>query len=160
MGLVKPLERAGFGQRDIGRMIYQMSECSFGLQRDELRQQGEWMITPQAIGYMREGAAWSQKKAYPDDFVFEFIEPQSEMYYGIKMTECAIQKFYREQKHERYVKYCCLVDYPLYQAYQLHLERTETLGNGGACCDFMYLKTGSTPDGWPPESRPEFKGSA
>jgi len=157
MGLIIPLERAGLSERNIGQVIYLMSRCSFELENEKMKQQGYWMKTPQAVEYMRSGAAWSQKKTYERDFVFEFVEPHSDMYYGINMTECAILKFYRAQHLEKYVKYNCLVDYPMYQAFKLHLDRTETLGNGGACCNFMYLKTGETPDGWPPESRPEFK---
>jgi hypothetical protein len=107
---------------------------------------------------MKQGAQWSQKRVYPADFVFDFVEPQNGYVYGINMTECAIQKFYRQQNLDKYVRYNCLVDYPLYQTMNVHLDRSQTLGNGAADCDFRYLPTGSTPDGWPPEDRPEFKG--
>jgi hypothetical protein len=160
MGLIRPLERAGLSEREIGHVIYLMSACSFELDKEKMEQQGQWMVTPEAVEYMRQGALWSQKKTYPDDFVFAFVEPGDNMYYGINMTECGILKFYREQSLEKYVKYNCLNDYPMYQTYNIHLGRTQTLGNGAACCNFMYLKTGTTQDGWPPETKPEFKEDA
>ena len=156
LGLIKPLQQAGLPEREIGHVIYLMSACSFELDKEKMEQQGQ----PEAMEYMREGALWSQKKTYPDDFVYDFVEPGDNMYYGINMTECGILKFYRKMNLEKYVKYNCLIDYPMYQTYNIHLDRTQTLGNGATCCNFMYLKTGTTPDGWPPETRPEFKEDA
>ncbi len=115
------------------------------------------MFDASTIEYMKRGAELSQKRVYPGDFVFDFVEPQGGYVYGIKMTECAIQKFYRQQNLDKYVRYNCLVDYPLYQTMNVHLDRSQTLGNGADNCDFNYLPTGSTPGGWPPEERPEFK---
>lgn len=157
MGLIGPLERAGLSEREIGHVIYMMSACSFELDREKMEQQGRWLITPEAAEYMKKGALWSQKRTYPGDFVFDFVEPAQSMYYGINMTECGILKFFRNLGLERYVKYNCLIDYPMYQAFNIHLDRTQTLAHGAVCCNFMYLLTGATPDGWPPEARPEFK---
>ncbi len=157
MGIIRPLERAGLNEREIGYVIYLMAQQSFELAREKMEQQGQWMVAAGAVEYMKKGALWSQKRTYPGDFVFDFVEPAKEMHYGINMTECGILKFYRNQKLEKYVKYNCLIDYPMYQTYKIRLERTQTLAGGADCCNFMYLKTGATPDGWPPETRPEFK---
>jgi hypothetical protein len=157
MGIIRPLERAGLGEREIGHVIYLMSQHSFELDREKMEQQGKWMMAAGALEYMKKGAIWSQKRTYPGDFVFDFVEPAENMHYGINMTECGILKFYRNQGFDRYVKYNCLVDYPMYQTYKIHIERTQTLAGGANCCNFMFLSTGATPDGWPPEARPEFK---
>jgi hypothetical protein len=157
MGIIRPLERAGLNEREIGHVIYLMAQQSFEMEREKMEQQGQWMVAAGALEYMKKSAIWSQKRTYPGDFVFNFVEPAADMHYGINMTECAILKFYRNQGLERYVKYNCLIDYPMYQAFNIHLDRTRTLAHSAACCNFMYLKTGTTPNGWPPETRPEFK---
>jgi hypothetical protein len=158
MALIKPLQAQRVPARDIGHTIYLMAQSSFRADSAKLQRQGAQMLTAQTIAYMREGAQWSQKRVYEADFVFDFVEPKDGSVYGINMIECAIQKFYRQQNQDEYVRYNCLVDYPLYQTMNVHLDRSGTLGNGADNCDFRYLPTGSTPDGWPPEERPEFKG--
>ncbi len=158
MALIKPLEALGVTPHNIGHTMYLMAQASFQADGEALQQQGAYMFDEATIDGMRQGAVWSQKRVYAGDFVFDFVEPQCGYAYGIKMTECAIQKFYRQQNLDKYVRYNCLLDYPMYQIMGVHLDRTQTLGNRGTSCDFNYLATGLTPDGWPPENRPEFSG--
>ena len=87
----------------------------------------------------RAEAAGSQKRQYPGDWVFDFIDGDGKEFdYGIDYTECGICKYYQAQGAAEMIPYMCLLDYPVSAALNSGLVRTTTLGRGGARCDFRY----------------------
>ena len=128
-------------------------------------------MNPQAIEYtknvtfsaqtLQAQAERAQKRAYPDDWVFECVLPQDNDDWGIGVTytECAIEKMFKKYGCLRFLPYVCLNDYVIYHEMGLDLTRTETLGNGGTCCDFrIKLSQGKRGVITDPANLAEFKG--
>jgi hypothetical protein len=88
----------------------------------------------------KKGALLSQKKTYHGDWVYEYIEPGKEETFdiGINFTECGIVKLLKKFGKEKYLPFICLNDYATYGAMGIKLERTKTIGNGAAYCDFRF----------------------
>jgi len=107
---------------------------------------------------LKKHAEDSQRRIYPDDFVMAYVDSSGKDFdLGFDYVECAHMKFYRKYGAEKYVRYLCLCDYPLFQGYGIGFSRTQTIANGAASCDFRMRREGQTLDGWPPENVPEFK---
>jgi hypothetical protein len=105
----------------------------------------------------REQAAESQKRQYPGDWAFEFVEGDGEEFdYGLDFTECGICRLYQAQGAEELTPYLCLSDYVVGKAFDRGLVRYKTLAEGADVCDFRY-KAGRESfvyplrDGWPPK---------
>lgn len=92
-------------------------------------------------------AARSQKRLYPEDWVFHITRPHAEddWTFGVTYTECAICKLFHKLGAQRFLRYICLNDYPMYGAMGVAQKRTETLAEHGAYCDFMMKAGGKDP---------------
>jgi hypothetical protein len=106
---------------------------------------------------LRQQAIESQKRLYPGDWVFTFVEGDGEAFdYGLDFTECGICKLYHAQGADELTPYMCLSDYVIGKAFDRGFVRHKTLAEGADVCDFRY-KAGResfvTPlrDGWPPK---------
>ncbi len=89
-------------------------------------------------------AAMSQERIFPNDFVYTYIKGDGkQLDYGVDMTECAIQKFYRQQNAIELVPYMCALDYPLSKRFNRGLVRTQTLVASNVC-DFRYRQDRKT----------------
>ncbi len=92
---------------------------------------------------LKKEAEASQQRAYPGDWVFEFVPGDGDADFGIEYTECGIYKFFKAQRAEEFTPYMCLLDVPISRAMKTGLVRTQTLARGDGRCDFRY-KTGRT----------------
>jgi hypothetical protein len=95
-------------------------------------------------------------RAYPEDWVMDFVEGNGEYSYGIDVTECAIKKFLDRRGAPELTKYLCLTDYLTSEAVGRGLVRTKTLAEGCAGCDFRYRQGRASylyplRNGWPPQ---------
>jgi hypothetical protein len=103
---------------------------------------GRVSASEMAQSKFREAARQSQKKTYPEDWVFEFVEGDGASFdYGVDYLECGICKYFKKQAAEELTPYLCLMDFPVSGAQNTGLVRTSTLAHGARCCDFRY-KTG------------------
>ena len=155
----------------------EMEAAGFSLTRAAVLVQGALgamvrsQMNPQAIEYTKNvafsaqtigsQAERAQKRTYPDDWVFECALPQKsdDWDIGVTYTECAIEKMFRKYDCLRFLPYVCLNDYVIYHEMGLDLTRTETLGNGGACCDFrIKFSQGERGVITDPASLAEFRG--
>jgi hypothetical protein len=159
LALFRVLEVHGYKLRDIGRIVYETYESYIA-------------SFPSFYGFfyrlyvysrfmqrrMRKSARRSQKREFPDDWVFDFVEGvKGQFSYGADFKECAICKFYKKQDAERFLPYLCLGDFAMFHGFGVGMKRTKTLGTGMSHCDFRYVKGHKTPRGWPPEELEEFR---
>lgn len=87
----------------------------------------------------RNYAEKSQQRKWPFDWVYTYIEgDKSSFNWGTDYSECGIIKFFRKQNAEELTKYLCACDFPLANAYGVHLTRKQTLAEGASFCDFRY----------------------
>lgn len=111
----------------------------------------EWLSEEELMQRRRARAAWSQERRYPDDFVYEVVEGDSETFdYGYNFIECASLKLYRVQGAEEFMPFFCFLDYPLGEAVNLGLSRTMTMPEGHPYCNHRFKIGGTSTLGWPP----------
>lgn len=89
---------------------------------------------------LRRQAAESQKQAYPEDFVYEFVEPGpgDGFEFGINYQACGFCKFAARYGDQDLLPNICAIDFASYAARGVHLERTQTLAGGATHCDFRF----------------------
>jgi hypothetical protein len=161
MPLVEILRDQKVPTRTIGQIIFEMATAYYRAIPAPIK----WYLRWSCFGNrrkarMRMAAARSQYRYYPEDWVFKFEEGDGKSFiYGITMTECGLEKFWRAQGLEEFTPYLCLTDWVLWRTIGIVAIRTQTIANGGEYCDFRYVKKGKDgPPGWPPESNPEWTG--
>ena len=161
LAVIKVLERIGRSERDIGKILYEMSESYFKSKSRFLKWVYPRIIFSKFIFKRgKKKTEKSQLKKYPEDWVFEIVKGDGTNFdVGINYTECGICKFYEKMGAKKYVPYLCLSDYSMARVFGIGLIRTQTLGNGAQSCDFRFKKNYETPSGWPPENMEEFKGN-
>ena len=161
MPIVRIMRDEGVPTRQVGQAVFEIADRGYHLIPAPIRRrQGRSYFTEKRKATWRETARVSQLRRYPGDWVCEFAEGDGETFeYGLTMTECGLLKFWRAQGLEEFVPYLCLTDWALWHALGVEVERTQTLANGGTCCDYRYIRRGRNgPPGWPPESVPEWTG--
>ena len=106
---------------------------------------------------LRQAAAVSQNRKYPEDFVLSFAKGDGENFdYGLDITECGICKLYAAQGAERLSRYMFLSDYVISKAFNRGLVRYNTIEEGAKKCDFRFKNGRETfvyplRKGWPPK---------
>ena len=107
---------------------------------------------------MKGFAKESQKKKYPGDWIFEFVDGVDKNFtYGLNFTQCGIYEFAKKLGLEKYTPFICLADFAEATASGFGLTRTQTISNGSPICDHRYIKDTTTPRAWPPHKLQEFK---
>ncbi|MCK9150415.1 L-2-amino-thiazoline-4-carboxylic acid hydrolase [Methanobacterium alcaliphilum] len=135
------LKRMGKYLQDIGELCYHRHWESFKKNRHEIMS----MDDPRAIGFLKYLAAESEKREYPGNFVYEFVDGEGEDFdYGLDFKECAICKFFHSKGADEFVPYMCATDIAESEWGGLGLSRTTTLAEGNDKCDFRYKKGGKT----------------
>jgi hypothetical protein len=107
------------------------------------------LLTPeQLMERRRRRAERSQKRRYPEDYVYEFVAGDGEEFdYGYDFSECAVQKFYHAQNADEFTPFYCFLDYP---QSKMGLSRTMTLSEGDTKCNHRFKEGRKTEFGWPP----------
>lgn len=97
-------------------------------------------IENQAV--VREQAAKSHAEEYPDDFVYDFVEPGpgDRFEFGINYKACGFCKFAARHGDQDIVPHICGLDFEAYAARGIHLERTQTLAGGASHCNFRFSR--------------------
>ncbi len=99
----------------------------------------------------KKDADISQQQTYAGDWLFTYVKGDGESFdWGVDYTECGVCKFFHAQNADELTPYLCQLDFPMSHAFNMGLERTETLAQGGRRCDFRYKHGRETPAGWPP----------
>lgn len=80
----------------------------------------------------------SQSGRYPGNFVFEVVPGEGETAWGINYLECGVVKFFHAQGADEFTPYMCFIDFLMFPAMGIQLERQGTLANGCTHCDFRF----------------------
>lgn len=83
----------------------------------------------------------SQTRQFAGNFVYEVVDGDGTAYdWGINYHECGVVKFFHMQGADEFTPYMCLIDYLMFPAMGVHLERHGTIANGCTHCDFRFKK--------------------
>ena len=80
----------------------------------------------------------SQKKEYPDDWVWSAERNIEGINLKMEYTECGVLKFYKQQSVEELGHYCNFADVIMSIYLNLGLNVDKTLGQGHDQCIFKY----------------------
>jgi hypothetical protein len=93
----------------------------------------------------RKQADQSQKRQYPADFVYIFVEGDGKNFdWALEFSECAVNKFYEAQGVEELKPYCNFFDVTYSRYLGMGINANETIGNGCQTCKLQYKKGGET----------------
>ena len=108
-------------------------------------------LSPEDIQMKMEQAKKSQKRHYPGDWVWKFVEGDGVHFdYSYDFIECGTQKLYHEKGADEFLPFYCYLDFVLERTTGWGFTRTMTLAEGHDKCDFRWKKGGETQKGWPP----------
>jgi hypothetical protein len=152
LALYKVLKNRGLTDRRIGKIVYEIAQEQVKHKNRVLIYIfGKLRFSRIIKRILRKMAAKSQKRLYPEDWIFTVVEGDGEDFdFGIDYTQCAICEFYKAQGHFEFAKYLCLIDFVTAKAANSGLKRTMTLAEGHDNCDFRWKKGGEVAEGWPP----------
>lgn len=88
---------------------------------------------------LRKQAALSQKRRFPEDFVYE-VRTDGEDDLALEFSECAVNKFYKAQNAEELGPYCNFFDVAYSRLMGMGLDAGETIGQGCEKCRLRYKR--------------------
>ncbi len=112
----------------------------------ERRVAGRQFMSSENQALLREqamkSATQSHQKEFPEDFVYEFVEPGpgDDFEFGINYTACGFCKFAARHGDKEILPNICGLDFDAYATRGIHLERTQTLAGGANHCDFRFSR--------------------
>ena len=112
---------------------------------------GRQFLSPENQSLLREQAAESvtesHQKAFPDDFVYDFVEPGpgDDFEFGINYKACGFCKLAARHGDKDILPNICGLDFDAYATRGIHLERTQTLAGGASHCNFRFSRLASDP---------------
>ena len=152
LALYRAMTGMGRSLEETGQLIYRLSEAQFKaypLWMGRLIQRAwfsNWFRSR-----LRRRAEESHARLYAGNYVFNFIDGQGESFdYGIDYLECASCKFLKQQQAFELAPYVCAVDQVASETLGWGLQRSTTLAEGAACCDFRFKRGGDTRITLPP----------
>jgi hypothetical protein len=107
---------------------------------------GRQFLSPENQTLLREQAptsvSESHRKAFPQDFVYEFVEPgpSDNFEFGINYKGCGFCKFAARHGDKDILPSICGLDFDDYATRGVHLERTQTLAGGASHCNFRFSR--------------------
>jgi len=103
---------------------------------------GRQFMSPENQALLREQAAKSHTEEYPDDFVYDFVEPGTgdNFDFGINYKACGFCKFAARHGDQEILPHICGLDFEAYATRGIRLERTQTLAGGASHCNFRFSR--------------------
>lgn len=91
---------------------------------------------------IREQAEQSLANQYPEDFVYDFVEPGpgDSFEFGIDYKACGFCKFAARHGDKEILPHICGLDFEAYATRGIRLERTQTLAGGASYCNFRFSR--------------------
>ena len=81
-----------------------------------------------------KGAPLSQLSDFEMDWKYSFQRGKD--HYDLTYTQCGLCQLGRRESCFHLIRYLCEADFITYDLMGAELKRTQTLANGGGCCDF------------------------
>lgn len=150
LAIFRILEKEGFTYREIGELFYEFVDIHQRIRKEKYEKMGRDManypFTSQYVNQVIFIAETSQKRAFPYDWVLEFVEGDGITFeYGFDIIECGVYKIFKELGAEKYVPLQCVNRIREAQIFGYGVFRTQTLATGAPSCDYRYTKTLKTP---------------
>ncbi|TYO62282.1 hypothetical protein FXV83_33745 [Bradyrhizobium hipponense] len=107
---------------------------------------GRQFMSPENQALLREQAAESvtesHQKEFPEDFVYDFVEPGpgDSFEFGINYRACGFCKFAARHGDKEILPNICGLDFDAYATRGIRLERTQTLAGGASHCNFRFSR--------------------
>jgi hypothetical protein len=103
---------------------------------------GRQFLSSENQTLLREQAAKSHQQEFPEDFVYDFVEPGpgDTFEFGINYKACGICKFAARHDDKEILPNICGLDFDAYATRGIHLERTQTLASGADHCNFRFSR--------------------
>jgi L-2-amino-thiazoline-4-carboxylic acid hydrolase len=103
---------------------------------------GRQFMSDENRALLREQAAKSHAEEYPDDFVYDFVEPGpgDRFEFGINYKACGFCKFAGRHGDQEILPHLCGLDFDAYATRGIRLERTQTLAGGASHCNFRFSR--------------------
>ena len=103
---------------------------------------GRRFMSQENQALLREQAIRSLLKEFPEDFVYDFVEPGpgDKFEFGIDYKGCGICKFAARHGDKEILPNICGLDFDAYATQGIHLERTQTLAGGASHCNFRFSR--------------------
>jgi hypothetical protein len=103
---------------------------------------GRQFMSPKNQALLREQAVKSHAEVYPEDFVYDFVEPGpgDSFDFGINYKACGFCKFAARHGDQEILPHICGLDFEAYATRGIRLERTQTLAGGANHCNFRFSR--------------------
>jgi hypothetical protein len=103
---------------------------------------GRQFMSSESQASIREQAAKSHAEEYPEDFVYDFVEPgpDDSFEFGINYKACGFCKFAARHGDKEILPHICGLDFEAYATRGIRLERTQTLAGGASHCNFRFSR--------------------
>ncbi|OYD85370.1 L-2-amino-thiazoline-4-carboxylic acid hydrolase [Azospirillum brasilense] len=103
---------------------------------------GQHFLSLENQAFLREQAEKSRQEQFPEDFVYDFVEPGpgDDFEFGINYKACGFCKFAARHGDKDILPNICGLDFDAYATRGIHLERTQTLAGGASHCDFRFSR--------------------
>ncbi|MDE5445452.1 hypothetical protein GWG65_29280 [Bradyrhizobium sp. CSA207] len=107
---------------------------------------GRQFMSRESQALLREQAAESvtasHQKEFPEDFVYDFVEPTpaDDFEFGINYKACGFCKFAARHGDKEILPNICGLDFDAYATRGIRLERTQTLAGGASHCNFRFSR--------------------
>jgi hypothetical protein len=107
---------------------------------DERLASGRQFMSAENQALLREQALKSHAGQYPEDFVYDFVEPGpgDSFEFGINYKACGFCKFAARHGDQEILPHICGLDFEAYATRGIRLERTQTLAGGASHCNFRF----------------------
>jgi hypothetical protein len=103
---------------------------------------GRQFMSPENQALLREQAEKSHAEEYPEDFVYDFVEPGpgDNFDFGINYKACGFCKFAARHGDQEILPHICGLDFEAYATRGIRLERTQTIAGGASHCNFRFSR--------------------
>ncbi len=107
---------------------------------------GRHFMSPENQALLREQAIKSLRQEFPEDFVYDFVEPglEDKFEFGIDYKGCGFCKFAARHGDKEILSNICGLDFDAYATQGIHLARTQTLAGGASHCNFRFSRMPSS----------------
>ena len=97
-------------------------------------------MSPENQALLRKQAAKTHAEEYPEDFVYDFVEPRTgdNFDFGINYKACGFCKFAARHGDQEILPHICGLDFEAYATPGIRLQRTQTLAGGASHCNFRF----------------------
>lgn len=143
LALYRVLKRHGKPVAEIGELAHRMAQAWVDQYPLFVRRLvGRYYFSTFNRRQLAQKAETLRQQQYPGDFVREVVlgGPDDHFAWGVNYLECGVVKFFAAQDAAEFSPFMCEIDYLLFPALGIDLQRTGTIAQGCSHCDFRFTK--------------------